>query len=89
MVISPASESGWTPRDSESQQNRRRVVTFPIARLRNLAGLAAERSELRVAASLWRKVATECPGDSEALARLDHLTGSNSARGSPTTVSMK
>ena len=89
MVIGPASESGWTPTDSESQGNRAGWSRARSPGCGDPAGRAAERSELRVAASLWRKVATECPGDSEALARLDHLTGSNSARGSPTTVSMK
>jgi len=41
--------------------------------LRNLAVLAEERSDPAGAAGLWRKVLAECPGDREALSKLEHL----------------
>ncbi|HZW34621.1 MAG TPA: hypothetical protein VFF52_28105 [Isosphaeraceae bacterium] len=46
---------------------------------RNLAALAAERGDRVAAARLWREVLAECPGDREALARLQELE----ARSSP------
>jgi hypothetical protein len=47
---------------------------------RNLAALAAERGDRGEAARLWRAVLAECPGDREALARLDDLSGASPAR---------
>ncbi len=40
---------------------------------RNLAALAAERGDPDEAVRLWRSVLAECPGDAEALARLERL----------------
>jgi glycosyltransferase involved in cell wall biosynthesis len=42
---------------------------------RNLAALATERGDRAAAAQLWRDVLAECPGDREALAKLDNLSG--------------
>jgi glycosyltransferase involved in cell wall biosynthesis len=53
---------------------------------RNLAVLAAERSDLAEAARLWREVLAECPGDLEAIAKLERFrspqTGSEWLRSS-------
>jgi hypothetical protein len=38
---------------------------------RNLAVLATERGDLTETERLWREVLAECPGDREALAKLD------------------
>jgi GrpB-like predicted nucleotidyltransferase (UPF0157 family) len=38
---------------------------------RNLAALAAERGDAEDEALLWHAVLAECPGDREALARLE------------------
>jgi glycosyltransferase involved in cell wall biosynthesis len=40
---------------------------------RNLAALAAERGDRAGAEKLWAEVLAECPGDREALAKLEHL----------------
>jgi glycosyltransferase involved in cell wall biosynthesis len=42
---------------------------------RNLAALAAERGEREEEERLWRDVLAECPGDREALTRLERLVG--------------
>ena len=42
---------------------------------RNLAMLAAERGDHAEAEQLWREVLAECPGDREALAKLERLRG--------------
>ena len=42
---------------------------------RNLAALAAERGDLAGAERLWREVLAECPGDREALAKLQVRLG--------------
>jgi hypothetical protein len=39
---------------------------------RNLAALAAERGDRAQAEKLWRDVLAECPGDREALAKLNN-----------------
>ncbi len=46
---------------------------------RNLAALAAERGDLASAKQLWRDVLAECPGDRDALAKLERLGQSVSA----------
>ena len=40
---------------------------------RNLAALAAERGDHAEAERLWTDVLAECPGDREALAKLERL----------------
>jgi hypothetical protein len=42
---------------------------------RNLAALAAERGDRAGAERLWREVLAECPGDREALAKLQVHSG--------------
>jgi tetratricopeptide (TPR) repeat protein len=42
---------------------------------RNLAALAAERGDLDEEARLWSEVLAECPGDREAVVRLERLQG--------------
>ena len=49
---------------------------------RNLAVLAAERGDPAEASRLWREVLAECPGDREALAKLDHPERSRIESGS-------
>jgi tetratricopeptide (TPR) repeat protein len=41
--------------------------------LRNLAALAAERGDQADVERLWQQVLAECPGDREALAKLEHI----------------
>jgi hypothetical protein len=48
---------------------------------RNLAALAAERGELAAVEQLWNDVLAECPGDPEALAKLERLRGRLAAVG--------
>jgi GrpB-like predicted nucleotidyltransferase (UPF0157 family) len=40
---------------------------------RNLAVLAYERGDAAEEARLWREILRECPGDREALARLERI----------------
>ena len=40
---------------------------------RNLAALAAERGDLAAVEQLWNDVLAECPGDPEAMAKLERL----------------
>jgi hypothetical protein len=48
---------------------------------RNLAALAAERGDHAEASRLWRAVPVECPGDHEALSRLQaHTAASRGAQ---------
>jgi tetratricopeptide (TPR) repeat protein len=46
---------------------------------RNLAVLAAERGDFAKVELLWREVLAECPGDCEALAKLERLRGMDPA----------
>jgi hypothetical protein len=46
---------------------------------RNLAMLAAERGDRAEAERLWREVVADCPGDREALAKLQWLAGALAA----------
>jgi hypothetical protein len=46
---------------------------------RNLAVLAEERGERGEAAGLWRRILAECPGDREALAKLERLESGEAA----------
>jgi hypothetical protein len=43
---------------------------------RNVAALAEERGDRAEAAALWRAVLDECPGEAEALGRLQAADGS-------------
>jgi hypothetical protein len=40
---------------------------------RNLAVLAYERGDAEEEVALWREIMNECPGDREALARLERI----------------
>jgi tetratricopeptide (TPR) repeat protein len=48
---------------------------------RNLAAVAAERGDLAAVEQLWNDVLAECPGDPEAMAKLERLRGRMVAAG--------